>query len=134
MVRIHRAYHPSFSRINNLALRSDVRVACQNPKTYQNRIKTVSLLIFRIKTLLPFRLVGVAVQLGQGFPFHPQFHLRVLLEDLRVGLGARSGVTHSSATPPALNRVWPGNWIVFNLRHFGIDPHCIAPLGRRRLR
>ncbi len=41
---------------------------------------------FRIKTLASPFLVGTAIQLGQGFPFHLKLHLRVLLKYLGVGL------------------------------------------------
>jgi hypothetical protein len=56
------------------------------PKTYQNRIKTPSVLNSRIKTLASPFLVGTAIQLGQGFPFHLQLHLRILLEHFGIGL------------------------------------------------
>ena len=56
------------------------------PKTYQNRIKTPSVLNYRIKTLTSPFLVGTAIQFGQGFPFHLKFHLRILLEYLGIGL------------------------------------------------
>src|SRR5271165_2413789 len=55
-------------------------------KTYQNLIKTTSILNSRIKTLTSPSFVGTAIQFGQGFPFHLKFHLRTLLEHLRVGL------------------------------------------------
>src|SRR5450631_2341750 len=56
------------------------------PKTYQNRIKTPSVLNSRIKTLTSPFLVGTAIQFGQGFPFHLKLHLRVLPKYLGVGL------------------------------------------------
>jgi hypothetical protein len=63
-----------------------------NPLSASKRIKTVSKLfslhLDRIKTL---RLVGVPVDLFQRLALHLKFHLRILLEDLRVALPKQLG-------------------------------------------
>ena len=83
-------YAPTFatSLILNHFLNFRYRPVCPNrPKRarpWQNRDKTPSVDLLRDKTR-PV-LVGLPVQLLQRLAFHLQFHLRVLLEHLRVAL------------------------------------------------
>jgi hypothetical protein len=52
-------------------------------------------------------LIRLTVQLGQSFAFHLQFHLRILLKDLRVALTKHLGnplISYSSGTEPCCIR------------------------------
>jgi len=78
---------------------------------FLNRVKTVPLSCslhghrVRMRTCFFSRhLVGTAVQLLQSFALHLQFHLRILLEDLRVSL-AKHLRDPLVRYPPALSRV-----------------------------
>src|ERR1035437_3095902 len=74
----------------------------QNPKTYQNRIKTSSGDLLRIRTDRN-NFAGLAVELGQRLALHLEFHLRVFLEHLGVRLPEELRhplVGHTARTQP----------------------------------
>src|ERR1035438_10390656 len=74
----------------------------QNPKTYQNRIKTSSGDLLRIRTDRN-NFAGLAVELGQRLALHLEFHVRVFLEHLGIRLPEKLRhplVGHAARTQP----------------------------------